>query len=121
MKRNQNNCPPPSYGAFDVTNFLREIDRILPTIKTAYHRAKVLETRRLLMAVTTSTPPEPGEVPTCPVGTIELLTSIIETLRCCGIAPPGWPQPPGPDAFIRSRKITIAGWHGTDGNGGQSL
>ena len=118
MKRRTNKRPPGVYQAVEITVFLREIDRVLPTIEGPEHRATVIQARKLLMATSMSRPLAPGENPSCLALNIETLAELIETLRCCGIAPAGFPQPPGPDALIRSGAIIVPGWDGTDGQGG---
>jgi hypothetical protein len=118
VKRRTNKRPQGVYRAFEITVFLREIDRFLPSIQTPEHRAAVIQTRNLLMAASMSRPPAPGEIPSCLVVTEETLVDVIETLRCCGIAPAGWPQPPGPDALLQPRAVMVLGWDGTDGQGG---
>lgn len=118
MKRRTKKRPAGVYKAFEITVFLREIDRVLPTIKGPEHRATVVRAKNLLMAASMPRPPAPGEIPSCLALTEETLADLIETLRCCGIAPPGWPQPPGPDALIRPGIAFVPGWDGTDGQGG---
>ncbi len=111
------NVENPRRRIFELTPFLREIDRVLPTIKTPEHRAVVVQARNFIMAISTSTPPQHGEPISSGLVSLEILEKLIETLRCCGIAPEGWPPPPSPDALIRSRQIFILGWDGTDGSG----
>lgn len=118
MKRRTKKRPHQDIKVFEITVFLREIDRVLPSIEGPEHRATVIQARNLLMATSMSRPLAPGETPSCLVLNVETLADLIETLRCCGIAPDGWPQPPGPDALIRSGTIIVPGWDGTDGQGG---
>ena len=107
------------YKAFEVTDFLREIDRVLPTIQGEEHRHIVMQTRNLLIAFSSTKFPKFGEMPECAITSEELLMKIIESLRCCGIAPKGWPQPPGPEALIRLSSISVPGWNGIDAEGGR--
>lgn len=118
MKRFTKKRPPGIYQVFEVTDFLREIDRVLPTIEGPEHRATVIRAKKLLMATSISRPLATGETPSCLALTQEALMHLIETLRCCGIAPDGWPPPPGPDALIRPGVAFVPGWDGTDGQGG---
>jgi len=108
-----------NFQIFEITDFLREIDRALPNIAGQEHRAMVLQARNYLMAMSTPRFPRPGEIPPCLMGNEEMLMKTIETLRCCGIAPAGWPQPPGPEALLRQRHVFVPGWDGTDGTGVQ--
>lgn len=118
MKRRTKKRPHQAYQVFEITIFLREIDRVLPTIEVSEHRATVIQARNLLMAASMPCPPVPGEPISCLDVSDEMLIDAIETLRCCGIAPPGWPQPPGPDALLSARAVIVPGWDGTDGTGG---
>ena len=118
MKRRTNQRPPGVYQAVEITVFLREIDRILPTIEGSEHRTTVIQARNLLIATSMSRPLAPGEVPSCLALNAETLADLIETLRCCGIAPAGFPQPPGPDVLLRHSVVHVPGWDGTDGQGG---
>lgn len=118
MKRRTKKRPHQVYQAFEITDFLRKIDQVLPTIEGPEHRATVVRVRNLLMATSMSRPLAPGETPSCHALTEETLADLIETLRCCGIAPDGWPPPPGPDALIRPGVAFVPGWDGTDGQGG---
>jgi hypothetical protein len=117
MKRRTNKRTSGVYQVFEITDFLREIDRVLPTIEGPEHRATVVRAKNLLMATSMPRPLEPGETPACLALNMETLAELIETLRCCGIAPSGWPQPPGPDALIRPGVAFVPGWDGTDGQG----
>lgn len=118
MKRRTKKRPSGVYQAIEITAFLREINRVLPTIEGPEHRATVIQARNLLMATSMSRPLAPGETPSCLALTEETLAKLIETLRCCGVAPPGWPQPPSPDVLLQSCPVIVPGWDGTDGQGG---
>lgn len=114
----KDNCPDQPYQAIEITDFLHEINRVLPTIQAQEHRDIVIQMQRVLIVFSTSTLPMPGEEPNFPVGGAELLEHVIETLRCCGIAPAGWPQPPRFDGLIRCRALRVPGWKKTNEAGG---
>jgi hypothetical protein len=108
--------PPEDYQVFEITDFLREIDRVLPTIEGAVHRAIVFKIRSLFGALLYSQ--IMGDlVPHFSV-TNEVLLGAIETLRCCGISPAGWPPPPGPEALLRPRLTFVGGWGEPAATGG---
>lgn len=88
---------------------------MLPTIEGAEYRAVVVGVRNFFIShylasrlALSYRPPS-----------FDTLVDMIVTLRCAGVSPPGWPPPPGPDAFIEARLIVIPGWDGTHRNGGQ--
>ena len=113
-----------SLHSFEVTQFIREIDMVLPTIQMEEHRALISNMRALMMEGSMSHRPSPGKPVTCTINTVETLRSIIETLRCCGVAPPGWPPPPGPEELLHYRKVPVPCWDGTEEEnqkGGQSV
>ena len=90
----------------EVTEFLIEIARVLPTVKTQFHRDVIEGARDYLLAHSAQLPPEGGDFQ-CLRGNLETLCDVIETLRCCGVAPPGWPAPPPPEALIRARQVFV--------------
>lgn len=96
-----------------LTVFLSEIDQILPKIKGTEHRATIIKIQSLFEALIYSL--IMGYlVPRFSVPE-DTLQQAIETLRCCGIAPSGWPQPPGPDALLRPGVASVRGWSETAG------
>ena len=101
---------------FEITDFLKEIDKVLPTVQTEKHRIIINKCRAILIAGSMSHIPEPGEPITCHINTEKAVGITIEILRYCGVAPPGWPQPPSPDELLQYRKTA-----GQNQNGRQSL
>ena len=106
----------PLVQAIVLTGFLSEIDQVLPTVKGTEHRATIIKIQSLFMALLYSL--IMGYlVPRFSVPE-EILQQAIETLRCCGVAPSGWPQPPGPDALLRPGVAFVRGWSETAGTKG---
>jgi hypothetical protein len=105
----QNQSPPTTYEFIEITELLDEIDRVLPSIQGVEHRAIVIQMRDYLIAASVPRLLHPGEPINFEAGTEEMFYGAIEILRCCGIAPAGWPQPPGPEELFRSQ-INIWGW-----------
>jgi hypothetical protein len=121
MKRHRNRhasqqirIPVGFHKSLDVAPFLHEIERVLPTIQGTEHRTVVEGVRGFLISHSLASRFAPSYRPP----SFEILVGMVETLRCAGIAPPGWPQPPGPNAFIEARPIFVPGWDGTHRNGG---
>ena len=108
------NTQSPDVQAIILTEFLSEIGKVLPTITGTEHRAMVIHAQSLFGALLYSI--LMGKGFTVLEDTFQ---KVIETLRCCGIAPAGWPQPPGPEALLRTRAVFLQGWGGTDGTGGK--
>ena len=112
--RRPSHAPASSYQFLDIAPFLNEIERKLPAIEGQEHRAIVEKIRGFLVAHSMLASMTPNYRPP----SFDLLLDMIETLRCAGIAPPGWPQPPGRDALLRTRFIFVPGWDATEGIGG---
>jgi hypothetical protein len=98
--------------AFEVTEFINEIDKVFPTITCPVKRQAVSRIRDFIFATSSTTLPGPGESPDCsPIDSITL-TIVVELLRRCGIAPAGWPQPDAEEA------TPDAGGEAPEGKGG---
>ncbi|MCF7731718.1 MAG: hypothetical protein K9N23_08515 [Akkermansiaceae bacterium] len=117
MKRRTRPRPRFNLPPFDPALFVREIDLALPSIDCPDKRAAVEGARHFLVSFAL---PNPFlTVPPTPAEFAEVAVAMIETLRCCGIAPAGWPRPPEPGAVIRCRKGTPQElYFATDGKGG---
>ena len=106
--------PVGSHKSLDIAPFLNEIERVLPTIEGPEHRAVVEGVRSYFIAHCLASRLESSYRPP----SLEILSDMIETLRCAGIAPPGWPVPPGPDALLQVRAAFVPGWDATQGKEG---
>lgn len=91
------------FPPFDPAPFLREIDRVLPSITCPTKRAAVEGARHFLVTFAMPNANLVGPPPSR-ADFAAVIVPLIETLRCCGIAPEGWPPPPGPGAVIRYRQ-----------------
>lgn len=93
--------PKPSRGkAFDALPFLEEIERVLPSIVAPTLLKAVRDARWYLVGYIAFHPPGSSD-DAVSSQTRRELARIVESLRCCGIAPAGWPAPPKEGALIR--------------------
>ena len=85
----------PNPTIFEITPFLLEIERVLPSVTCPFQRTAIESARDFILETSqTNTPESPLDIDQ----TIDphLLVLLTETLRYCGVAPAGWPPPPPP-------------------------
>lgn len=107
-RKNRHTRQPRIYPAALYMDFLHEINRVLPNIEVPEQRASVHYVQSLFRTLHHSAlMSESNREPSTTI-TERALKVMIETLRCCGIAPSRWPQPPGPDELLRCHPVKLS-------------
>lgn len=106
MKRKIKHSTP----GFDVKPFLREIELKLPTVKSAIHQGAILGSRDFLLHHASELA-RPNQAPAL----LGMLVTMLDTLRCCGVVPQGWPPAPLPDEKLRIFMVPIVDIRGEEG------
>ena len=107
MKRRTNKRPPQG---FDVKPFLRQIEKVMPTVESELIRQAIAASRDFLLHHASELG-RPNQAPAL----LGMLCIVLENLRCCGVVPEGWPAAPPPTEQLRFVIAPVVDIRGQEG------